>query len=290
MKNKKFKWLKISGLVLGIFILLFIVGSIILTTFTSKFSEYTSGEISYYFDKHEVVTENLISSVKGTGEITSFNIQTLDISSIAKVKETYVNDGDIVTKNQKLLKIDTDGSISNVNATIAGMFFQVDNNGEIIYQIFDTTNVGVEININEKDVALMSVGQKAVVKISALNKEVEGEVTYVSKLPTNGKFKVKVKIAYFDELRFDYGVNVKINIEEKQNAIVIPYSALQMDNNNNYYVVKEEYMEEYYNSYMYGTNLDEKYRTYVEIGTIVNNKVEILQGLSVGETIVEWNW
>ena len=287
---KKNKGLKIAGIIVGILVLLFIIGSIAISSIASKFSEAMDGDVSMYFDEYEVTTENLTSQVKGTGEITSFNIQTLDVSSYAKVKENYVNDGDMVTKNQKILKINTDGYVSDVKATMAGMFFKVDNGMEISYQIFDTTNVGVEINVNEKDVASLSVGQKATVKISALNKEVEGEVTYVSKLPVDGKFKVRVKVEYFEELRFGFGVNVKINIAEKQNVMVIPYQTLYMDNDNKYYVIKDEYKDEYYNSYMYGTNFEEEYRTYVEVGTITNNKVEIISGLSVGDKIVEWTW
>lgn len=288
MKNKKI--LKITGLIFGIITILFIIGIVIMSFIMSKFDEFTEGELSYYFDKYEVSTENLTSYVKGTGEITSFNIQTLDIPSYAKIKENYVNDGDIVSKNQKLMKINSAGYIGVEKAPIAGMFFKVDNGGDFIYQIYDTANLGVEINVNEKDVAFLKVGQKANVKISALNKEIDGVVSYVSKLPVNGKFKVKVKIAYFDELRFGYGVNVKINILEKQNVIVIPYQNLYMDNDNRYYVIKEEYMEEYYNSYMNDTIFADEYKTYVEIGVISNNKVEIISGLSVGDKIIEWAW
>jgi len=287
---KKKKGLKITLIIVGVLVLLYIIGSFAVSSIASKFSKATEGEVSMYFDEYEVKTDNLTSQVKGTGEITSFNIQTLDVSSYAKVKENYVNDGDMVTKNQKLLKINTEGYVSDVKATMAGMFFKVYNGMEISYQIFDTTNVGVEINVNEKDVASLSVGQKAIVKISALNKEVEGEVTYVSKLPVDGKFKVRVKVEYFDELRFGYGVNVKINIQEKQNVMVIPYQTLYMDNDNKYYVIKDEFKDEYYDSFMYGTNFEEEYRTYVEVGTITNNKVEIISGLSVGDKIVEWTW
>ena len=101
---KKNKGLKIAGIIVGILVLLFIIGSIAISSIASKFSEAMDGDVSMYFDDYEVTTENLTSQVKRTGEITSFNIQTLDVSSYAKVKENYVNDGDMVTKNQKVLK------------------------------------------------------------------------------------------------------------------------------------------------------------------------------------------
>lgn len=287
---KKNKCLKIILIIIVILVGLFIIGSIAISSIATKFNKALESDTSLYFDEYEVTTENLTSQVKGTGEITSFNIQTLDISNYAKIKEIYVNDGDMVTKNQKLLKINNDGYISNIKAPIAGMFFKVDNGIDTNYQIFDTTNIGVEISVTEKDVANLSTGQKAIVKISALNKEVEGEVIYVSKLPVDGKFKVKVKIEYFENLRFGYGVSVKINVDEKQNVMTIPYQTLYIDNDNKYYVIKEEFKNEYYNSYMNDIIFDEKYKTYVEVGTITNNKVEIISGLSVGDKIVEWTW
>ena len=77
----------------------------------------------------------------------------------------------------------------------------------------------------------------------------------------------------------------KINIGEKENVIVIPYELLEIDEENKYYVIKSEHKNEYYN---YGY-VKEENRTYVEIGTITNNKVEIKSGLSVGDKIIDWN-
>lgn len=288
MKNKKI--FKVIGIIIGVLVLLFIIGKIIISSVASKFNNITESEISVNFDEHIVTVENLTSVVKGTGEITSFNIQTLDVSSYSQVKEDYVNDGDIVTKNQKILKINSEGYISDVKAPISGMFFKTDDI-ENPYVIYDIDNIGIEIYVTENDVVKMSVGQKAIVKISALNKEVEGEVAYVSKLPIDGKFKVRVKIEYFEELRFGYGASVKINISEKENVMVIPYQALYMDNNEKYYVIKKEYRDEYYNNFMNdATELADEYKTFVKVGTITNNKVEILSGLTVGDKIYEWNW
>lgn len=282
-KNKKI--LKIIGIILGVIIVLFIVGKIVISSFSKKIENATNAETSLYFKDYEVTSEKLTTYVKGTGEITSFNIETLDVSEYAKVKENYVNDGDMVTKNQKLLKINTDGYVSNVSATMDGMFFKVDTDTGSKYLIYDTNDIGVEITVNENDVASLMKDQKATIKISALNKEVEGAVSYVSKLPVDGRFKVRIKIDYFEELRFGYGVSVKINIGEKDNVIVIPYELLEIDENNNYYVIKSEYKNDYYN---YGY-IEEENRTYVEIGTITNNKVEIISGLSVGDKIIDWN-
>ena len=282
---KKKKVLKIIGIIIGVIIALYIIGSIVVSQFSSKIENAANAETSLYFTDYEVTSEKLTTYVKGTGEITSFNIDTLDVSEYAKIKESYVNDGDMVTKNQKLFKTNTEGYISNVTATMNGMYFKVDTDMGEKHYIYDINDMGVEITVNENDVASLTIGQKATIKISALNKEVEGTVTYISKLPVGGRFSVKIKLDYFEELRFGYGVSVKINIGEKENVIVIPYELLEIDEENKYYVINSEHKNEYYN---YGY-IKEENRTYVEIGTITNNKVEIKSGLSVGDKIIDWN-
>ncbi len=285
MKNEK--GLKIILIIIGILIFLGILGNIVIYSFKDRVYDLDDSLTVKYFDVDEVKFGNITSVVKGTGEITSFNINTLDVPSYAKIKETFVNDGDMVTKNQRLFTINSYGYLSNVKATIDGMYFKVDNDAETLYQIYDLTSVGVEININEKDVASLSIGQKANVKITSLNKEVEGEVIYISKLPINGKFKVRIKIDYFDQLRFGYGVAISIVTSEKQDVMVIDYTALQMDENYKYYVVKENFAEHAKEAYNSDTLIKNEYRTYIEVGLITSGKVEVISGLSIGDKILK---
>lgn len=287
---KKKKWIKILLIIIGIMIGIFIVGSIFISKISNNMVSLEDSEISFYFNEYEVKTENLSSFVKSTGEIISFTIETLDVPNYAKVTENYVKDGEMVTKKQKILKTNTEGIIKNVTAPISGMYFKVDSGDGTLHQIYDTNDIGIEIAVSEKDIANLQLGQKATVKISALNKEVEGEVTYISKLPDAGKFKARIKINYFDELKFGYGVSVKINISEKENVIVIPYDLLNMDESDKYYVINAKYKNEYYNAFMSDREISNEFRTYVEIGTITNNKVEIISGLNVGDKILELNW
>lgn len=287
---KKKKWLKIVLIIIGIIVGIFIVGSIFISKIANNMVNIEDSEISLYFNEYEVKTENLSSFVKSTGEITSFTIKTLDIPNYAKVTENYVKDGEMVTKKQKILKTNTEGIIKNIIAPIAGMYFKVDSGDETLHQIYDTNDIGIEIAVSEKNIANLQLGQKAVVKISALNKEVEGEITYISKLPDAGKFKARIKINYFDELKFGYGVSVKINISEKENVIVVPYDLLNMDESDKYYVIDAKYKNEYYDAFMSDREISNEFRKYVEIGTITNNKVEIISGLNVGDKILELNW
>lgn len=289
MKSKKFKFVKIFGIIIGVFAVILIILNLIIKNISNNLNDISENEISQYFNDYTVNTQNMTAFVKGTGKITSFNIQTLDISAYSDVKEKFINDGDMVTAKQRILRAIIDGYSQNINSPIDGMYFEIEQNNQMVYQIYDLKNVGIEMLVSENDVALLKEGQKAFVKITALNKEIEGNVSYISKIPQDGKFKVKVKIEYTDEIKFGYGVSVKILVAEKENVLVIPYNTLQMDNENKYYVIKSEYKKDIYKSYINNTIIPEKAKTYVEVGIITNNQVEITSGLKSGDVVEEWN-
>ena len=285
---KKKKWLKVLVIVV-IIILIMVIGVLLLLNAVSKTINSTEAiEMDYMFNEYTVENKNITSYVRGTGEITSFNIQTLDVPSYSSIKKNYVSDGATVSSKQKLLQIKMDGVTKTIKSPIAGMYFVTEVNGNKEYKVYDLKKIGIEMLVSENDVAKLKVGQKAIVKITALKKEVEGSVSYISKLPTDGKFKVRVKINYNNDIRFGYGTSVKVIIEEKENVLVIPYSALEMDDDEKYYVIKKEHRIDYYNKKINSISLPDTSKTYVEVGTITNSEVEIKSGLQPGDVIIEW--
>ncbi len=289
-KKKKNSWLKIVLITVAILFVIIEVGFIIASSFMNNLDNISSAEFDYYISEYVVEEQSFTEYVKGTGTINSFNIKALETSDFSEIKEMYVNEGDIVNAKQKILRGIKDGVNQIIYSPIYGMYFENSENGNKSYLVYDLNNIGIEMYVSENDVAKISTGQKAIVKISALNKEVEGTITYVAKLPSTDGFKVRVKIDYTDDLKFGYGVSVKIIASQKNNAIVVPYNALQMDANDNYYVLKKEYKEALYNNYFKDTTIPKEARTYVEIGSITGNLVEITSGLNAGDTILEWTW
>lgn len=288
MKKKKNNWLKII-LITGVILFAIIeLGIIIANTFIANLNDLNNVEIDYYFNEYVVQEQSFTEYVKGTGIINSFNIKSLDTSEYSEIKEIYVNDGTIVNAKQKIMRGIKDGISQIIYSPISGMYFEdVENKS---YLLYDLSNIGIEMYVTENDVAKVSVNQKAIVRISAINKNVDGVVTYVSKLPSTHGFKVRIKIDYNDEIKFGYGASVKVIVSQKDKDVVIPYNALQMDKNNNYYVVKKEYKESLYNNFYNDVVIPEEAKTYVKIGSITGSLVEITSGLNIGDTIVEWKW
>lgn len=288
MKKKRTSWIKILIictviLVVLICAILFIVGKI-----RNNIGNISENEVSAYFREFTVSRDDISLYVKGTGEITSFNIKDLEVYPYSTIKAKYKSDGDIVKAKERIMQISTEGYYQNISSPIDGMYFETEKNGIKVYEVYDLNDIGVDLAISENDVALLSLNQKATVKISALNRELDGTVSYISKLPTSGKFRVRINILYDEQIRFGYGVSVKILAKEQKDILAIPYEALFMDTNNRYYVIKKEHELEYYENTL--LTVPDNIKTYVEVGTVTRDIVEIIDGLEEGDIVAVRNY
>ena len=285
MKKLKKIIIVIAIIAVIIFVLVNIVKSKI-----GAMQDVESGYTSYMFDTYTVKRGDVESYIKGVGQITSFNIETLEIAATDKISEILVSEGTKVEQNQEVMKVtDVNNKTKTIKAGISGMFFCVETNDSIKYCVYNLDDVGVKLSLPEKDIANVAIGQTAKVKVNALDKEFTGKVAYISSLPQNDRYTVRVKIDYTDDIKFGYSSTASILVANMGNVISIPYDYLNVDENDKYYVLKEEYSKELYDAVFDGTS-DEPYRTYVEPGIITSNNVEIKSGLEEGDKILTQIW
>ena len=269
--------------------------------FKSKFdtvSELENISMESSLNSYVVKRDSVTTYVRGTGEIQSFNVQDISIENYEKITEQYVSDGEEVSAKERLMKVSGAGTARYITSPIDGLFFEIDNSQSSYgnqstattksYKVYDLDEVGVLMTVSEADVVNIEEGQKAIIKITALNREVEGTVSYISKLPSNGRFNVKISMDYSDDIRFGYGTSVKIITKEVENMIVIPYDALQMDEAGRYFVVTEDFKQDVLNSYWEA--IPEEAKTYVEVGTVSSTQAEIISGLEEGQKIIYRKW
>jgi HlyD family secretion protein len=157
--------------------------------------------------------------------------------------------------------------------------------GTLLVLIGNPDNLQIETGINEVDAALLAVGDKVEISNRALlSQPLLGTVDYISPMAEivttsqGEQSQVKIRISVDDadqeteQLKPGYNVSLKIIVNQKEEAMVIPLEALvENEDKNLVYVVGQE-------------NLVEKRE--VETGLSNELFVEILSGLEVGEQVV----
>lgn len=286
---KKLKAILIVLIILGIIVFGIIK---VVKSKVDAVSEIQEGNADNFFASYTVKKQDVSSYVRGSGTITSFNIETLEIEAGNRVSEILVSEGQKVNAKQEILKVVNDeGKTKTIKSSISGMFFCIeDQTMGTKYCIYNLDDIGIKMALAEKDITSVNVNQKVKIKITALDKEFEGNVSYVSSLPQNDKFLVRIKLNYNDDIKFGYSATASILTSEKTNAIVIPYDYVKMNDDGRYFVYKEDRKNDLYNTFWDNTEKPEEWKTYIEVGTITSNDVEVISGLEEGEKIISSVW
>jgi len=282
--------------VLIVLVIIAIIVAIIVNIVRSRIKAYTDVENSYsenMISTYKVSKSDVTSYARSSGSITSFNIETLNLEPGDQIKELLVSDGQKVNSNQDIMKIVSDGKEKILKSSISGLFFLIEKNtGETQYCIYNIDDIGVKVTFSENDIANIIIGQKAIVNIPALNKEFEGEVSYISSLPQNDRYSVRIKLNYTDDIKFGYSCNANVITMEKKDVITVPYDYVSMADDGRYYVLTDNCKKDLYDAWMNGnnTNVSEEKRTYIKTGMITSKTVEVTEGLEENQTIIKFAW
>ena len=168
---------------------------------------------------------------------------------------------------------DTDGEVSDIfvkeNDTMLS--------GTEIMDVINYDRLIVKIKIDEFDLASVTSGQKATAVITALNKEIPGTITDISKKAevVNGVsyFNAEVALDPDDALKVGLSAEIKVHSANAPQAVTISMKALQFGENNAPYVLMR--------------NEEGKIATHpVTAGINDGTYVEIKDGLKAGDTVL----
>ncbi|WP_050642451.1 MULTISPECIES: HlyD family efflux transporter periplasmic adaptor subunit [Clostridia] len=136
----------------------------------------------------------------------------------------------------------------------------------------------VSINVDELDILSVEKGQTAVITLDALeNQEFEGTITKVSATASSGsssaKYPVEITMKKTDDMKLGMSVSATIQIDESEDAVLIPINALQEKGNRTFVYT--------------GTDEDGNPtgETGVETGLSDGSQVEIISGLKSGDIV-----
>ena len=132
-----------------------------------------------------------------------------------------------------LIEAPIDGTVVTKNAK-AGDTLDSTNGAEPLCVIYDLSCVKFSIDVDETEIALVKVGQKATITADAVDGEFEGTVI---KVPVDGvnqngvtTYTIDIQIDNYGDLLPGMNIDAEIVVEEAQNVLAIPVNSVNRGN------------------------------------------------------------
>lgn len=159
----------------------------------------------------------------------------------------------------------------------------------VIYSLESSEKIA-EVNINEIDIPLIKIGQKAILTFDALpDLKLNGEVIYIHPIAEVSQgvvsYKVKIRIENDSRVKIGMSVNADIITESKENVLIVPKQAIKKLEDKEYIEIPDERenIKDIRKSVVLNYPLK---RVFIKTGLRDDQNVEILEGLREGDFIV----
>ncbi|AFQ44373.1 efflux RND transporter periplasmic adaptor subunit [Desulfosporosinus meridiei] len=247
----------------------------------------TVGGITFLKEPTELPYESVVAQ---TGDLTTYysftgNVETTDRQTVTsekmmQISEIKVKEGDLVKEGTVLIrttagediKSKIQGEIVNINIEEKAQVMA----GTKLLEVVDYNNLQIKVKVDEYDLTAIEKGKEATIKFGAINKEIKGNISSISKEGQiiNGVtfFTAIIDLEDDESVRIGMSAEVKIISNQVSGIVTLPITAVQFDENNKPYVLKKDES---------GTV------TRAEIATGINDGivVEVKSGLESGETV-----
>jgi membrane fusion protein (multidrug efflux system) len=146
------------------------------------------------------------------------------------------------------------------------------------YRVVEFKNLKVTAEVSEAYSARVKVGDKLIVLFPDVNKQIESDVSFVSKYinPVNRTFMIETRVNNDSpDLKANMIAIIQINDYHSDNSILVPMNVIQKDQDG---------------SYVYVIRSKERYHAAVKqplsIGNTYNGMAEIVKGLTPGDKVI----
>ena len=174
------------------------------------------------------------------------------------------------------IKSPIDGTIEECNIKVGGV---VSPDPRLAaYRVVEFKNLKVTAEVSEAYSSRVQKGDKLFVLFPDVNKQVDAEVSFVSKYinPVNRTFMIEAKVINNSpDLKANMIAILQINDYHSDNSILVPMNVIQSDNSGSYVYVTRT--KDQYNA---------AYKQPVTIGNSYNGIAEILHGLAGGDRVI----
>ncbi|EGW41301.1 HlyD family efflux transporter periplasmic adaptor subunit [Desulfosporosinus sp. OT] len=193
-------------------------------------------------------TGNLVTNYSFTGSVEAKNRQTVFADKTMQIKEIKVQEGQKISTDTVLMttvmgeeiKSEISGEVSSIDAAENAQLMP----GAKLIDIVDYSDLQLKVQVDEYDLSAVSTGKDATVTIHALNKDVSGKITDVSKEGeyANGvtNFTATISLPKDNNLRVGMSAEAKVINQSVSDVVLLPMSAIQFDADNTPYVLLKE--------------------------------------------------
>ncbi len=232
-KSKKKKWFAI------------VIITIIAVGAAAAFLRQTAS-ISY----EEVVakTGDITTYYTFSGNVDTKNRQNVTSQKVMQVSEIRVKEGEKVTEGTVLIKTTIGDEIkAKISGEIANLNLEENDQvmaGIKLLEIVDYDNLEIQVKVDEYDLAALEKGKETTVTIGALNKEIKGKISSMSREGqiVNGVtfFQAIIDLEKDESIRIGMSAEVKLISNHVSEVVTLPMKAIQFDDNNKPYVLKRD--------------------------------------------------
>lgn len=245
-------------------------------------------DLSTQYDTVIVGTTDIGVNVSADGKVASLEKEIVNLDMTQTLIESFVNVGDSVNKNDELCEYTTmTGDAEALLATIDGIVTSVPGTSiygsSSSYVISNPDDVGVDIQVGEKYINKIKEGQDVEIYIEAIDKTINGTVTWVSYAGITNQdytvYDVAVTIDNDEDILLGMSAGVKIITDKKTDVVAVPLEGIFEK-----YDVKYVLLESYLNAEK--SEAIEDYYREVTVGVTDGEYIEIVSGLNSGDKIL----
>ncbi|MEO2077283.1 MAG: HlyD family efflux transporter periplasmic adaptor subunit [Bacillus sp. (in: firmicutes)] len=232
-------------------------------------------------EKEKAQTGDITTYYSFSGAVEAKNRKTITSEEAMQIKEIKVKVGDQV-KNGDVLVVTKDGD--KIKATLDGEIskIHVEKNAQVMSgaQLLDIVNYSVlqtNVKVDEYDLKYLKVGQEVNVTINALEKEIKGTVSAISKEATNENgvsyFTATIDLAKDEAIKVGMSTEAKILKQEAKGVVTLSMKAIQFDSKNKPYV-------------LIPTEKGMATKKYIQPGINDGTTIEVKNGVSAGDEVI----
>ena len=229
---------------------------------------------------YAVTVGDIQTTYSFTGSLAAPRSQTIVSTAAGRVKEVYVEANELVEEGDRILALSTGEIIrAEIDGEVVSLSVEKDEPvamGDMLAMIIDLSRMEAEVSVDEYDVDAIELNREVSVTVNALDETCAGTIKSFSKVAasmgTMAVYQVNVGLEIPEKALPGMQVEVIMLNQSAEDTLLLKADALQFDEKNQVYVLTKNAEEEYV-------------PTYIETGINDGTSVQILSGLTEGQTV-----